>query len=108
MPTPMWFGLHDGRVHVRSLADAGKVKRLRNDPHVRLAPCSIRGRPTGLFAEGVGRILPVEETGIAEAALDRHYGMRRRLYEGLGSQLGVQTVYIELTPIKGTFERRAV
>ncbi len=99
VPTPMWFGLQRGRVYVRSLADAGKVKRLRNDPHVRIAPCSIRGRPTGPFTEGVGRILPGEENGVAEAALDRHYGIRRRLYEGLGSKLGVQTVYIEITPI---------
>jgi PPOX class probable F420-dependent enzyme len=102
--TPMWFGLHVGRVYVRSLGDAGKVKRLRNDPHIRLAPCRLRGTPTGRFAEGVGRILPAEETEVAEAALDRHYGMRRRLYEGLGSMLGVRTVYIEMTPTTGTFE----
>ncbi|MBV9807707.1 MAG: hypothetical protein JO286_11020 [Solirubrobacterales bacterium] len=44
---------------------------------------------------------------MAEAALDRHYGSRRRLYEGIGSKLGVQTVYIEITPIKGTFEGHA-
>jgi len=39
---------------------------------------------------------------VAEAALDRHYGLRRRLYEGIGSKLGVQTVYIEITPVEGT------
>jgi len=103
----MWFGLHDGRVHVRSLVDAGKVERLRNDPRARIAPCTIRGRPTGPFTEGLARILPADETDVAEAALDRHYGSRRRLYEGIGSKLGVQTVYIEITPIKGTFEGHA-
>jgi hypothetical protein len=30
VPTPVWFGLHEGRVYVESLADAGKVKRLRD------------------------------------------------------------------------------
>jgi PPOX class probable F420-dependent enzyme len=35
VPTPVWFGLHEGRVYVESLADAGKVKRLRHDQRVR-------------------------------------------------------------------------
>lgn len=98
IPTPMWFGLLGGRAYVRSLADAGKVKRLSRDPHIRVAPCTIRGRPTGPFADGVGRILGAGESPIAEAALDRHYGLRRRLYEGAGDRLGVQTVYLELAP----------
>lgn len=96
--TPMWFGFEGGRVYVRSLADAGKVKRLRRDPRVRVAPCSLRGNPTGPFSEGIGRILGADEEQLAESALDRHYGLRRRLYEGLGSRLGVQTVYLELVP----------
>ena len=52
--TPVWFGLHDGRVYARTLVDAGKVKRLRQDPHVRIALCDVRGNPAGPFAEGVG------------------------------------------------------
>jgi PPOX class probable F420-dependent enzyme len=98
VPTPMWFGLHDGLVYVESLADAGKVKRLRHDPHVRVAPCTIRGRPTGPFTDGVGRILAAAEEKDAEAALDRHYGLRRRVYVKLGSRLGVKTVFLEVTP----------
>ena len=31
-------------------------------------------------------------------ALDRHYGLRRRLYVRLGSRLGVRSVYLKLTP----------
>ena len=57
VPTPMWFGLRDGCVYVESLADAGKVKRLRQDQRVRVAPCSLRGKPKGPFTEGVGRLL---------------------------------------------------
>jgi uncharacterized protein len=97
VPTPMWFGLQGERMYVRSLADAGKVKRVRRDPHVRVAPCTLRGRPTGPFAEGLGRILLAEETVAAELALDRHYGAKRRWFEGLGDKLGVQTAYVEIT-----------
>jgi uncharacterized protein len=98
MPTPVWFGLHSDRAYVESLADAGKVKRLRHDRRVRVAPCTARGRPSGPFAEGVGRILGPEEEAAAESTLDRHYGLRRRLYVRLGARLGVRSVYLELTP----------
>jgi PPOX class probable F420-dependent enzyme len=50
VPTPMWFGLHTGRVYVESLADAGKVKRLQHDRHVRVAPCTVRGKPLATMA----------------------------------------------------------
>ncbi len=99
MPTPMWFGLLNGRVYVESLADAGKVKRLQHSRQVRVAPCNLRGTPRGPFAEGSGRILQADEEQIAESALDRHYGWRRRPYVRLGGRLGVQSVYLELTPI---------
>ena len=97
VPTPVWFGLHDGRMYVESLADAGKVKRLRRDGRVRVAPCTARGKPTGPFAEGGGRILSAAEEHIAESALDRHYGLRRRVYVRLGARLGVRSMYLELT-----------
>ena len=98
VPTPVWFGLRDGCVYVESLADAGKVKRLRQDQHVRVAPCTLRGKPKGPFTDGVGRILAAAEKQTAETALDRHYGLRRRLYVRLGSRLGVRSVYLKLTP----------
>jgi len=35
--------------------EAAKVKRIRNDPRVRVAPCTVRGRPLGPPAEGRAR-----------------------------------------------------
>ena len=102
MPTPVWFGMRDGRVYVESLADAGKIKRLRHDPRIRVAPCTVRGKPKGPFADGVGRILGAAEEENADSALDRHYGLRRRLYVRLGARLGVKSVYLELTPTAST------
>lgn len=72
VPTPVWFGLHDGRLYVESLAEAGKVKRLGHDWRVRVAPSTVRGKPTSAFANGTGRILGASEETDAESALDRH------------------------------------
>jgi len=101
VPTPVWFGLgDDGRVYVRSEADVGKVKRIRNGGRVLVAPCSVRGRPKGPAAEGRARVLPPEEDDRAEAALQGNYGLGRKVYEGVGERMtGIQTVYLEITPV---------
>jgi uncharacterized protein len=99
VPTPVWFGLAaDGRLYVRTEADAAKVKRIRAQARVRLAPSNARGKPTGPLAEGVARVLPGEEEERAERALRANYGLGRRLYEGVSEPLGARTVYLEVTP----------
>jgi uncharacterized protein len=45
VPTPVSFGLKEGKVSVRSEAAAAKVRRIRNDPSVRIARCTVRGKP---------------------------------------------------------------
>ncbi len=50
--------VQDGeRLLVRTAFDAGKLKRLRNDPTVTLAPCDQRGRHVGAVVGGQARIL---------------------------------------------------
>jgi PPOX class probable F420-dependent enzyme len=100
VPTPVWFGLGDGRLYVRTEADVAKVRRIGNDPRVRVAPCSARGKPLGPPAEGRARVLddPGEGRG-AEAALQANYGLGRRVYEGAGGILGTAAVYLEITPV---------
>jgi len=99
VPTPVWFGLGDGKLYVRSEANVAKVKRIRNDPRVRIAPCSVRGKPLGPPAEGRARVLdqPSDEKD-AEAALRANYGVGRKLYERAGGALGTSTVYLEIAP----------
>src|SRR4051794_20154991 len=45
--TPVWFGVADGKVYFRSLAGAAKLRRIARNDRVLVAPCSVRGRPTG-------------------------------------------------------------
>jgi uncharacterized protein len=40
--TPVWIAKVAGRYYVFSAGDAGKVKRIRATPRVRLAPCDWR------------------------------------------------------------------
>jgi PPOX class probable F420-dependent enzyme len=94
--TPVWFALRDGRLYVFSEGHAGKVKRLRNDPRVRIAPCNVRGKPKGAWIEGTGRRVDAPPT-VARAyeALQRKYGWKMKLTDFF-SQLS------------GRYEKRAI
>lgn len=55
--TPVWIAPMNGRHYVFSEADAGKVKRIRATPRVRLAACDIRGNVKSDWMEGRARIV---------------------------------------------------
>ncbi|HEY3019674.1 MAG TPA: PPOX class F420-dependent oxidoreductase [Solirubrobacteraceae bacterium] len=99
VPTAVWFGLTDGRVYVRTETDAGKVKRIRREPRVLIAPCDFRAKPRGPAAEGRARVLDEAEFARAEAALQANYGVGRRVFESTGDRLGVETLYLEVAPV---------
>jgi PPOX class probable F420-dependent enzyme len=78
--TPVWFAEAGDRIIVYSENTAGKVKRLRNNPRVRLAPCTFNGTVTGPWREGTGRIVE-DEAGFRAgiAALRAKYGWQFRI-----------------------------
>jgi uncharacterized protein len=98
VPTPVWFGLSEGSVYVRTEADAAKVARIRRNPSVRIAPCTVRGRPLGPPAEGLARVLDAPDQARAEAALQANYGRGRWAYEGVADALRVKALYLGIAP----------
>ncbi len=75
--TPVWFAEQDGRLYLYTLADSGKVKRIRNNRRVRVAPCDFRGNPLGEWREGEAYIMTAEEAIVADRLLSRKYRMKR-------------------------------
>jgi hypothetical protein len=75
--TPVWFGEQDGKLYVMTRSDMGKTKRLRNNPQVRVAPCTVRGKVTGADFAATARILPPEEHTRARQAINRKYWLAR-------------------------------
>ena len=45
--TPVWFVVDDGTIFIRSYANSGKVKRMRNNSYVKIAPSDAMGKPHG-------------------------------------------------------------
>jgi uncharacterized protein len=99
VPTPVWAASGaDGLLYVRSERAAGKLKRLRNDSRLLVAPCTVRGKPLGAPFEARARTLAAAEEPLAEAALDARYGLGRELFERTMDLLRVDMCFLEITP----------
>jgi PPOX class probable F420-dependent enzyme len=99
VPTPVWFGLDGkGRLYFRTGADVAKVRRIRRNPRVLVAPCTVRGKPLGASLEGTARVIATDERQHAEAAIQGNYGLGRRLYERMTDAVGGDEAYVEVVP----------
>jgi uncharacterized protein len=49
--TPVWFLEENGTLYVHTDDSTGKVKRIRRNPTVRVAPSHFRGKPKGEYIE---------------------------------------------------------
>jgi PPOX class probable F420-dependent enzyme len=77
--TPVWFAEDEGVLYIYSLANAGKVKRIRNNRRVRVIPCDVRGKTKGEWVEGVARILDPAGAERAHRLLDKKYGWMKKV-----------------------------
>lgn len=81
--TPVWFAQNDNEagdeIYIYSLAEAGKVKRIRNNPRVRVMPCDFRGGPKGEWVEAAARLLDGAEASKAQRLLDKKYGLMKKI-----------------------------
>jgi len=92
--TPVWFGEDDEKLYVKTRSDSGKYKRIRNNPQVRVAPCTVRGKITGPEFEATARILPTEEWQHAREAVEKKYWLARIPF------WSKKNVYIEISAFK--------
>jgi hypothetical protein len=90
--TPVWFGEDAGKLYVMTRSAMGKTKRIRNNPQVRVAPCTIRGKITGQEFAASARILPLEEQSYARHTINRKYLLAR-----LTSIFSRADAFLELT-----------
>jgi len=84
--TPVWVVSDDGRrLLVWSGARTWKVRRLRRDSRVLVAPSSFRGVERGARVSGLARIVP--DPGV-DRLLRRKYGLLKRAVDLLNRRSG--------------------
>ncbi|HEX8347283.1 MAG TPA: PPOX class F420-dependent oxidoreductase [Actinoplanes sp.] len=100
VPTPVSLVVDGGRGYFRTYDAAGKAKRLRNFPDVRVAPGTARGRATGPSITGTARLLDGAEAEHARARLARkHPLLHRYLVPFAHRRKGWTTLHYELTAV---------
>ncbi len=75
--TPVWFGEDGNKLYVMTRSDMGKVKRIRNNPHVTVALCTARGKIIGPEFPAQARILSPEDHSHARQTINRKYWLAR-------------------------------
>jgi uncharacterized protein len=75
--TPVWFAEEEGKLCVMTNPNSGKCKRIRNNPGVKVAPCTIRGKVTGPEFPATVRILSPAEGERARQAIRAKYWLAR-------------------------------
>ena len=99
--TPVWFAQRPEHpiFYVYSEADAGKIKRVRSNPKVRVAPCNFRGELRGAWIDARARVCDADESLLGQQLLRRKYGWLKKLGDVFGRVLRHQNAVlaIELT-----------
>ena len=80
VPTPVWFVEKNGKLCVWTQLNSGKVKRLRHNSRVTLAPCTMGGKVMGPTVEGIARLVSPQEKEAVRLLLLAKYGWMQRLF----------------------------
>jgi len=85
VPTPVWFIVEDDMLFVRSYANSGKVKRMRNNSYVKIAPSDALGTPHGVTIEGTAVRADGDKEIKISQLLYRKYGLKKMSFDLWGA-----------------------
>jgi len=79
--TPVWFAADPSvslassgaKIYAYTIGVSGKVKRVRNNPRVKIAPCSMSGKVLGEWVEARAEIISGEEAVRGMQLLNKKY-----------------------------------
>ena len=97
--TPVWFVIYNELIYVITRDKTGKVKRLKNNQSVRIAPCTFSGKPIGNWILGTAKFVTNEEFKIAMELRKKKYGFMDRIAKFASRNKGNLIVFsIKLEP----------
>lgn len=98
--TPVWFVQDASTLFVRTIADSGKVKRIRNSGEVNIAPCKVDGALLGEWIPALAR--EVKDQGIdrkVDKLLGKKYGLMKTMFGWMSALKGRQYTILEIKVI---------
>ncbi|HZD69122.1 MAG TPA: PPOX class F420-dependent oxidoreductase [Actinomycetes bacterium] len=102
---PVSLAVEGGHGFFRSPGNGWKVRRIRNNPVVEVAPCTMRGRPTGPALRARARQLSGAEAAHAARLLTRKHPLLHGVlvplvHRAFRGRMG-RTAHFELVPLDG-------
>ncbi len=94
--TPVWFVEYKGELCFTTEASSGKVKRMRRNPAVMVAPCRANGDLLGDWHPARARFMSAEETVLVKKAYARKYGLMKVFFDLMGLFRKTERVFIAL------------
>ena len=96
MKSPVWFVQEGETIYVQTVANSGKVKRIRNNGHVNITPCKMDGAPTGTWTPAEAReITDIEVFKKVNRLLDKKYGLMKKMFALNAARKGRQDTVLE-------------
>jgi PPOX class probable F420-dependent enzyme len=98
--TPVSIAVEGDHAFIRTYDTAWKLKRIRHNPEVEIAPATLRGKPIGPAIRARARLLSGEESAVASHAIARKQLILQGILVPLFHRLRhYKTVHLELTPV---------
>lgn len=103
--TPVWFAAEsfpldssEAKLYVYTIGMSGKVKRIRNNPQVKIAPCDMRGNVSGEWVPARAEILSGAEAQRGMQLLNKKYIPWKQLLDFFASFRRRERVVFLLRP----------
>jgi hypothetical protein len=95
--TPVWFVQDGDTIFVRTVANSGKVKRIRNNGQVNIAPCKVDGALLGDWLPATAREVKDKETDRkTDRLLDKKYGLTKKMFALTSALQGRKNAILEI------------
>ena len=97
--TPVWFAQDGDKLYVRTGADSWKIRRVRNNPQVKIVPCKAQGQPIGEWVPAQAQIItdPNRAEEINQL-LNKKYGFQKKAFDLMGKLRKDQMGVLEIEP----------
>jgi PPOX class probable F420-dependent enzyme len=96
--TPVWFVENNGKLFIITGNESGKIKRIRKNSAVNVAPCKVGGELVGTWIKAQAQIIE-EFSRIQEIdkLLDKKYGLMKKLFDLGGSRNKQKSIALEIS-----------
>ena len=91
--TPVWFVIQNDLVYVITREKTGKVKRIKNNSHVKISTCTFGGKITGEWISGIAKKVLDKESKTAIELRKKKYGFKATIAQFVSRGKGNLVVF---------------